>query len=279
MKDFAFSKINLSLVVGQLQGQFHPLDSIVVSVRCGDVVRVAKRRDGKIVVHGCKGIDQQNNVAYKAAQLFAKEFGVGGCSIRIKKRIPMCAGMGGSSADAAAVVRCLCKLHGVDIKSSKVHQLCATLGSDVNFLLFGGLARMTGKGDDLQFFAEQPNLHFAVTTFNQPLLAKDVFAAFDSVGAKANFNNQQLLQGLLGGDQACLHSLCNDLQSPATSLSPFANDYLAFCKANGLPCCMTGSGSAFFVAFFNKKQAQNTQKLLKRAGFNTFVCSAFYPNR
>lgn len=279
MKDFAFSKINLSLIVGRLQGQFHPLDSIVVSVRCGDVVRVAKRRDNKIVVRGCKTIATQNNVAYKAAQLFASEFGVGGCSIRIKKRIPMSSGMGGSSADAAAVVRCLCKLHGVDIKSSKVHQLCATLGSDVNFLLFGGLARMTGKGDDLQFFAEQPNLHFAVTTFNKPLLAKDVFAAFDCVGVGKNFNNQQLLQGLFNADSSGLLSLHNDLQLPATNISSFANDYLAFCSANNLPCCMTGSGSAFFVAFFNKKQAQQAQKMLQKAGFNTFVCSSFYPDR
>lgn len=273
MKDFAFSKINLSLNVGEKHGEFHPIDSVVVSVDCHDVVRVAPRKDALVKVFGCKGIAQQNNIAYKAACKFSEIFGTNGCNVRIKKRIPLAAGMGGSSADAAAVVRCLCKIYNVDIKSEKVHELCASLGSDVNFLLHGGLARMTGKGDDLQFFRLEKPIFFAVTVFGIPLLAKDVYARFDEVGGE-NCNNDALLSSLQDGFPVPT-PLCNGLQRAAISGGNFADAYLSFCQEHSLPCCMTGSGSAFFVPFESVFDAKNAVHKLRKNGFKTFLCRTY----
>ncbi len=275
MKDFAFSKINLSLNVGEKSGEFHPIDSVAVSVDCHDTVWVTLRRDAKVVVRGCKGIEPKNNVAYKAASKFCCVFGTKGCNVRIKKRIPIAAGMGGSSADAAAVVRCLCKLHDMDVKSEEVHALCASLGSDVNFLLHGGLARMTGKGDDLGFFRLKEQLFFAVTVFDKQLFAGDIYARFDEVGGES-CDNEQLL-ALLQSCNLSQVSMCNGLQRAATFNDGFAADYLSFCRQNSLRCCMTGSGSAFFVPFNNKKEAQKAVKKLRSGGFKTFLCTT-YPN-
>lgn len=274
MKDFAFSKINLSLNVGKKRGEFHPIDSVVVSVDCHDTVCVTARADEKIVIKECKGVPQENNVVHKAVQEFCKIFGTNGCNVRIKKAIPIAAGLGGSSADVASVVRCLCKIYNVDVNGEQVHSLCASLGSDVNFLLHGGLARMTGKGDDLEFFPLDKTIYFAVTVFGVPLLAKDVYAQFDEMGG-SSCNNDVLISALQCGDFSVLNQLCNGLQRAATSNNNFASKYLTFCENNSLPCCMTGSGSAFFVPFESKLKAKQAARKLCKAGFKTFLCKTY----
>ncbi len=274
MKDFAFSKINLSLNVEKTSGKFHSIDSMVVSVDCCDVVEVTPRNDFAVKVGKCRNIRPQDNVAYKAAREFCRVFGTHGCNVRIKKRIPIAAGMGGSSADAASVVRCLCKIYDVDIKSEQVHELCAVLGSDVNFLLHGGFARMTGKGDDLEFLHLAAPIFFAVTTFDHPLFAKDIYARFDEVGG-AQCNNEQLLSSLKLGNYDALDGLCNGLQRAATVDDNFAESYLSFCRKESLSCCMTGSGSAFFVPFAEKVKAKDAVRKLKKAGFKTFLCRTY----
>lgn len=271
MRDLAYSKINLSLNVWAKQGDFHPIDSVVVSVDCCDTVRVSKRRDKTVVVKGCPDVAQEQNSAYKAACEFVRVFGVGGCNVKIRKRIPVGAGMGGSSADAVSVVRCLCKLYGIDANCQKVRLLCSQLGSDNNFLLHGGLARMTGKGDDLQFGKLRKPLFFVVTTFSVSLLAKDVYNAFDAVGGNVRCDNDRLMVLLQNGEDPS-EQFGNNLQQSALSISNFAEPYLKFCSKNNLACHMTGSGSAFFVAFQNKKQAIRAKKTLCSAGFSTFVC-------
>lgn len=273
MKDLAFSKINLSLNVENISGKFHPIDSVVVSVDCCDVVSVTPRKDFIVNVGKCKNIRPQENVACKAAREFCRVFGTRGCNVRIKKRIPLAAGLGGSSADAASVVRCLCKIYDVDIKSEKVHELCAELGSDVNFLLHGGFARMTGKGDDLEFLHLSKPIYFAVTVFDRQLFAKDVYARFDEVGGEI-CNNDRLLAALMDGDFSAL-SICNGLQRAATVDDNFAEKYLSFCKNNALNCCMTGSGSAFFVPCAQKSDAQKVTKKLRSVGFKTFICKNY----
>ncbi len=274
MQISAYSKINLSLNVVGKQGKFHNIDSVVVTVDCCDTVSVTLRKDSNVVVRGCENIPMETNSAYKMACAFVKTFGTKGCDINIVKNIPIGAGMGGSSADAAAVARCLCLLNGIDIGSAKVKSLCAQIGSDINFLLVGGYARITGKGDDVSLFNMAKPLYFAVTTFDQQMLAKDVYNAFDTVGGCDICDNDKLVALLQKGDFSSLNMLGNNLQNGALSLSNYAQDYLNFCSVHKLNCHMTGSGSAFYVAFDNEQSAKDAQTLLNNAKFNTFVCKS-----
>lgn len=275
MKVKCFAKLNLSLNVYKKQGLFHPIDSIAVSVDIFDTISLTLRNDSEVTVSGTN-IPLRQNTAYKAAVAFQRRFGTCGCDIAVEKHIPVGAGMGGSSADAVGVVYCLCKLHQKETSSEEVRQICAEVGSDVNMMLTGGLCRMKGKGDDVQKLPLQDKLFFAVTLFPQGVLSKDVFARWDSfrtVGASVD--NDILSQVLCDGRvQEATAMFCNGLQHASQSFNDYAENYLSTCENLQLHPCMTGSGSAYFVAFERETLARNATRQLQQQGYNTILCQS-----
>lgn len=276
MKVKVYAKLNLSLNVYPRQGEFHHIDSVVTSVNVFDVVSVLPSRGDGVSVTCDADISPAQNSAYRAATAFQKIFGTGGCKIGIKKGIPMGAGLGGSSADAAAVVYCLCALNRVSLDDERVHSLCAALGSDVNFMLRGGLARLTGKGDDVQWSSLCAPLYFALTTFPTQMSTAEVYSAFDGLPKKRDIfcDNHRLLSSLTNGWGNDVVSLeyGNMLQPAACSISDWARGYLDFCAERERSCTMTGSGSAFFTGCFDKGEAKLVACLLNKHGFTTQVC-------
>ena len=296
MKVKVYAKLNLTLNVGEKQGAFHPIDSVATSVDVYDTVEVVSRADSQVNVYGVKGVEQQCNTAYKAAVAFKRAFLSNlalGVDIFIQKGIPLGAGLGGSSADAAAVVYCMCKLFNVDVNSREVHQLCSAIGSDVCFMLFGGLGRLQGKGDDVTFYKMTKPLYLALTTFDVSMSSGDIYSAFDKITAcksndvcllKAdelvkhtveNCSNDALLNLLQqGATDKAIALFTNDLQQATLSVSNYAEHYLQFVKSNNLVCNMTGSGSAYYVACSTRVETERLANLLNTNGFSTTVCSS-----
>ena len=286
MKVKVFAKLNLSLAVGARQGDFHPIDSVATSVDICDVVQVSPRSDAQITVNRLPQIAMEQNSAYKAAVAFQKAFFTPGVEIFIEKGIPFGAGLGGSSADAAAVVYCMCKLFGVDTRSKEIYELCSKLGSDVNFMLFGGLGRLQGKGDDVTLFALAKPLYFALTTFDCSMSSGQVYSAFDNlIDNKLSFatpcskletsSNEKLLDLLRNGrNEQAIELLSNDLQVATRNISNYADKYISFISSQGLRCNMTGSGSAYYVACVTKSDAERVASLLNANGFTTIVCNS-----
>ena len=286
MKVKVYAKLNLTLNVGERLGEFHPIDSVATSVDVYDVVEVNVRTDNQIRVSGVQSVAQERNAAYKAANAFIKAFGANGVDIHINKGIPFGGGLGGSSADAAAVLFCLCKLQKIDMGCEKLRKICKTIGSDVTFMLRGGLGRLRGKGDEVEFTTLKNPLYFALTTFEQEMSSGEVYAAFDSVVQKScvkdlqpfeRENNAKLLSLLeQGANDQALTYLSNDLQQAATSISDYAKQYLSFTKSNGLNAVMTGSGSAYYVAFSSRDAAQKAVNLLNSNKFDTILCQSVH---
>lgn len=279
MKVKVFAKLNLTLNVGAKQGEFHPIDSVVTSVDLFDVVEVTSRPDSAVTVTGMDNVGVEQNTAYKAAEAFVALFGTNGVDICVRKGIPFASGLGGSSADAAAVVYCMCELYGVDARSAAIHNLCARLGSDINFMLFGGLARLRGKGDDIVFYDVAMPLYFALTTFEVAMSSKSVYDAFDRLANLPSdildSASSQMLDTLQTGNVSDLLPLMgNDLQRATNALSNYAEQYLQFARANGLSCNMTGSGSAYYVVCGSQTEAQDVAKLLTSNGFVTVACKS-----
>lgn len=278
MKVKVCAKLNLTLnVLGKLDG-FHSIDSVATSVDVFDVVEVVPRADRRVTVSGLDRVSTLQNTAYRAACAFIERFGskqpLSGVDIVIEKGIPMGAGMGGSSADAAAVIYALCALFNVDVGSPDVHALCAELGSDVNYMLRGGLARLRGKGDDVECVKLGGTLYFALTTFSTSMSTAEVYSQYDKLNViQAHADNgalmDELRRGVLNG---VLKRFNNHLQAAAASLSDYACDYLQLCKRQGLTPNMTGSGSAYYVAFASEQSAVNACNLLNAHGFATVLC-------
>lgn len=273
MKLKAYAKLNLSLNVVGTEGNFHALDSVVTSVDVFDTVRVVVRADKTVTVSGVRGVSAEQNTAYRLATQFVQTFSTNGVDVYIDKAIPFCAGMGGSSADAAAVAYALAKINNVSLDDKRLWQICNQVGSDVWFMLGGGFARMTGKGQHVSTFCVTQPLYFVVTTFQQQCSTKDVFAAFDRLGEVAQTDNDQLVQCLQNGDVAkAMQCTYNALQAAVETMSNYADDYLNFVQQLGKKTVMTGSGSAYFVCCDTLQEAQILCDKLWQNGFDSRVC-------
>lgn len=267
-----YAKLNLNLYVGQTTQGYHNLDSFFTSVDVYDFVEVTARTDSQVCVSGTDNIALQDNTAYKAAKLFVQSYKTKGCDIHIDKAIPMMSGMGGSSADAAGALVALAKLYNIDTNSQRFANICAKSGSDVSFMVRGGLARLTDRGTQLQYFNNYTrNMYFVVTTFDVHLNTADVFALWDSCGVHNSHNDNVLTDIILSNDTIDSALLHNDLQSVVQTKYNYAQRYLDVCRKIGVNTVMTGSGSAYFVLCHTNEEAQRVCKQLQQERFCSMV--------
>lgn len=145
MKLRVYGKINMSLCVMNRVGNMHRIDSIMASVSVFDSVEVLPRSDGEITVR-CGELSGQGNTAYRAARAYAEKYGTNGADVTVKKGIPFGGGLGGSSADAAAVFVAMREIYGVEPSA----ELMRSVGSDVPFMYSGGIARVGGLGEKVE---------------------------------------------------------------------------------------------------------------------------------
>lgn len=150
IKVTANAKINLALsVTGKRADGYHEIDTVMQSVTLNDNVTVEKRRRISVECSNSK-LSGEENIAYRAAELFFEKTGIkSGAGIYIEKRIPQAAGLGGGSADAAAVLCGLNRLYGAGLSDETLCVLAAELGADVPFFISGGTQRAEGMGEKL----------------------------------------------------------------------------------------------------------------------------------
>ena len=179
----ACAKVNLSLfITGQRPDGYHLLDMVMQSVSLCDCLLLEE--DGPITLQGdTAGATGMDNLAMRAACLLARESGLkAGCRITLKKRIPAQAGMGGGSADAAAVLLGLNQLWGARAQPDQLASLALRLGADVPFFLQGGTARAQGIGEQLYPVADFPQLELVIVKPDQGLATPAVFRYWHSCG-------------------------------------------------------------------------------------------------
>lgn len=252
------AKINLTLdVVGDFGSGYHDLDMVMTSVGIFDVVECQKSEQIKVVMDG--KICDEGNTAYKVAKICKEKYNTGAVSINIQKGIPFGGGLGGSSADASATLYCMQKLF--DMNDEDIFEIAKTVGSDVNFMLKGGLMRARGKGDDLQ------NLPFKeycllIAKGKKSASTKEVFATFDKVGQNSS-NTQKFVQALMDGKNE-LDFVANGLQKPCTMICPEIESVVKKLQKYSNTVCMSGSGSCVFAVLKNMGDANALEEKLKR---------------
>ena len=136
----------------------------------------------------------------------------------------------------------------------------------------------------MESFVLHSPIYFALTTFEQELNSGEVYATYDKLthgcSNEAKYlqhtpSNEHILKLLQQGDnERAIALFSNGLQSAATAIRDYAEQYLHFAKANGLNPVMTGSGSAYYIAFTNLTAAEEAVKLLNSRGFNSLLCQS-----
>lgn len=249
----ARAKINWALkVCGLRPDGYHELDGVMQSVALHDVVRVEKA-DG-IFVH-CPAVEGEN-IAHKAARIFFERTGkTGGASVWIEKNIPVQAGLGGGSADAAAVLFALNSLYETSLGEG-LQSLGRQVGADVPFCLTGGTARARGVGEALEAVALGRPLELLLMKPREGLCTKEIFAAYDEIGG-VHPDIERLISGLSGGNLAELaKGLGNSLERAAVCKLPIVGRLLDALREKGFSAAgMSGSGPTVFAVCEDGKAA------------------------
>ena len=260
MKVCAHGKLNLSLdVLGKNPNGYHDLRMVMQTVQFGDDLDVQLRSDGKFTVDPGQSYlpADGRNLAVKAARLFLEGTGLG-ADIRVVKRIPVCAGMGGGSADAAAVLRALNVLTGRDMSVEQLCQLGLQAGSDVPFCVMEGAALAEGRGERLTPLPSLPDCPIVICKPAFAISTPELFVRVDGRKSRLRPDTAGIVSAMEAGDAPGvarrLYNVFEDVlerrQGEIFSIKSALTDMGA------LGAAMTGSGSAVFGIFGDENAAR-----------------------
>ncbi|MHA3791946.1 4-(cytidine 5'-diphospho)-2-C-methyl-D-erythritol kinase [Sphingomonas sp. YL-JM2C] len=248
--EIAYAKINLALHVRRRRADgYHDIETIFAFAEHGDIV-AAEPGPARLMLAGpfapaLAGEDPEDNLVMRAADgLCALAGEAARPAIRLDKRLPVAAGIGGGSADAAAVLRLLGRAYGIAADDPRVMTLAATLGADVPACLQSVTVRGDGRGDRLESIAAD-GLHGLPLLLVNPRVALPtgpVFAAWDRVDRGPLAPGDPLAAALAGR---------NDLEAPATLLHPVIGEVVTLLAAQpgAILARMSGSGATCFALF------------------------------
>lgn len=276
---WAPAKVNLYLrVVGRRDDGYHFLESIVAPISVFDRVTVRVNRTEQIRVRVVSSAfanmvpEGEKNVAYRAAQGFfaalcARRGGNGlGADIEVEKYIPVGAGLGGGSSDAAAVLLALNSLLGLPLEQATLAQVAVAVGADVPCLLLGSPARVSGIGEVLEPVPIPKPTYIVACYDGKPLLTRDVFRTWDvSLTAKNDLSRMSQPTSPARWSTTILH---NDLEAAATHLRPEIARMKQKLREVGIfKSAMSGSGSAVFGLCRTMRHAREAAAALREAGY------------
>ncbi len=291
----ARAKLNLTLdVIGRRPDGYHEIESVVQSIDVCDDVAVGSTaarpvmHDGSEigVVLNCENAlvpPGQENLAVRAAMTLARSCGVSASIwIDLKKKIPVAAGLGGGSADAAAVLAALNEMWGLGMDAPALAQIGASIGSDVPFCVTGGTAVIRGRGERVEPLPSLEGLWFVVVVPSTRVSSAEAYAAFDeesrddagTSAARATRATPEMIEAVASHDIARVAALfANDLEPVSSAMVPdMAEAKRALLAAGALGAGMSGSGPAVFGMAPDEQTARQIRRQLRKRFEAAFVC-------
>lgn len=277
----AFAKINLTLdVLGKREDGYHDLQSVMqtVSIRDDIEIDVGTGEPWSLLCdkEGVMPCDERN-LAWKAAKVFesAARVDLGGIQIRIVKRIPSQAGMGGGSADAAAVLRALNRHYDYPFSIMALAELGAEIGSDVPFCVLGGTCMCEGRGERLRKLPDMPDDCIIVVCKPEfGVSTPELYRKIDETAIPHRPDNKAMETALLEGS---LEKVCAEIYNVFDPLVTADHPELNYIKSvmntyGAISYQMTGSGSAVFGILPNFEYAAVVCNMLKENYPDIFIC-------
>ncbi len=263
MRVRAFAKINLFLDITERRPDgYHNLDTVMQSVSLFDELLIERASE---IVFSCdkKELENEDNLCVRAARAFFERSGIeGGARISLIKNIPTQAGLGGGSADCAAVLYALNGIYNKPLDETELLRLARNLGADVPFCLVGGCIRASGIGEQ---FGER----FAVC--DTPIIivkppfgvsTKDAFARYS--GEKSGFSGDEFAKRLRSGVDSCKDYAFNIFERLCSEREEIERIKASFIENGAVFSLMSGSGSAVYGIFSDTKSRDSAAEKLKQ---------------
>lgn len=259
---FAPAKINLFLHVGEKRNDgFHELESLVVFAEAGDALTFEPSDALTLSLAGpfASGLDaESDNLVLRAARTLAAHSGRRAtAAIRLTKNLPVASGIGGGSADAAATLRGLARLWGLEVSWPELRAVAATLGSDVPVCIESRAAWMEGRGERITPVGVVPAIAMVLVN---PAAAVSTADAFRRLSARSGTGkiDHSTRMSTRSDVLALLRTTSNDLEAPARSIAPLIEDVLdELARMPGVEFHrMSGSGATCFALFEDDNAAE-----------------------
>lgn len=262
VRELAFAKLNLILHVGRPRPDgLHPLCSLFASIDLADTIDVRPAASDTV---RCVGVDGPN-LALTALTAFRERAPLPPLEIEIEKRIPVAAGLGGGSADAAAVLRAANAIAGMPLALSELREVAVGLGSDVPSQVEPRHALVQGVGERVEPIG-LPALAVVLCPCADGLSTRSVYAELDRRDAGRDHLDPEPLRHLAGDPRALVAALENDLQQATLALRPELADTLtALRDAGAVGSAVSGSGPTCFGLFESAAAANAAAATLPNA--------------
>jgi 4-diphosphocytidyl-2-C-methyl-D-erythritol kinase len=237
----AYAKLNLYLdICGLREDGYHLIDTEMQEIDLADMVTVKITEHDDICITCDNPVipTDNRNIAYRAAEAFLAKSGLGfGVQIHIEKKIPLMAGLGGSSTNAAAVLKALSRLNGNLFDTAALCEIGSALGADVAFAIIGGRARCRGIGEMITPLPALPKQYYVIAQPDFYCNTNQAYAAYDKRENFCKDKYANVFQALYADER--VDNLCSVLTESGASTAS-----------------MTGSGSAVFGVFADSQTAE-----------------------
>lgn len=275
----AFAKINLTLdVLGKREDGYHDLKSVMQAISIRDDVEIDVDTDRPWTLEcNMDGIPcDERNLAWKAAEVFYSVTGLNttGLAIRILKRIPTEAGLGGGSADAAAVLRALNNHYDNPLSILALAEIGAQVGSDVPFCVICGTAMVEGRGERLRKLPDMPDCFFVVCKPDFSASTPELYKKLDESVIARRPDNQAMESALLAGDLQKVADNIWNVFDPVVTKDHLEMNYIKsiFNTYGAIAYQMTGSGSAVYAIVTEFEHAAVICNMLKDNYPQVYIC-------
>lgn len=272
------AKLNLTLdVLHRREDGYHELDMLMIGVSLFDSLYIAPSPHSRVVYSGLHipcAANAEDTVSRAIAAYSARANRACGATVRVHKRIPAEAGLGGGSADAGAVLRGMQRMYGA-LSQEELHAAALEVGADVPYCLHNDACRAGGVGEKLMFLRIPHNPPFWFVLL-KPARGISTGRLFSALKLPVEHPNTAMAQyALLKGDITALgKAVGNALQPAAAAQVPEINTYCdRLHKAGALGAAMTGAGSAVFGLFACKADAEVAYAAFPDVGFRA-ICSS-----
>lgn len=265
------AKINLFLkLTGKRPDNYHELESLFAFLDLSDELSVEKSNEFHLEISGefAEKIDPQNNLFTKILDYFVNEFHVSkNLQIKIIKNIPVAAGLGGGSSDAAYFMHALNEIFALNLSIPQLQKISLNFGSDIAFLLQKKAAIVTGRGEEIAEFSYFTPINALLINPKIAVETATIFRNFDGNFSK-KIDNAELLQK----DIFELLSLPNDLEKPAQLALPLITEILGNFKNHKSKIAkMSGSGASCFAIFTDEDSLEFASNFFIQNFPNYFV--------
>jgi len=279
MQALAYAKLNLTLdVLGRREDGYHEMRMVMASIDLADRVTLEFGPGEGVAIRTNLGFlpSDRRNLAWLAADAFSKTAGVpvDGLSIAIDKRIPVCAGMGGGSSDAAAVLRALNQWAGEPLGPEQLARAGALVGSDVPYCIRGSSALAEGRGERLTALPALPPCWVVACKPEFSVSTPELFAQIDRVKLRRRPDTAGVLEALKAGDLAGvarrMYNVFEDAlpERRRNTVAAIKNTLIQW---GALGATMSGTGPTAFGLFAQEEQARSAWEALREEYRDTFL--------